>query len=120
MKRLIRAKSDNWIDWSEIEENEDFDITGEDFEDEIWHPYLREPEARINEKLKIFPEPSTQAGMGSVFIFDESGEDRWSSYDKEIDFYDWCDKEFDLAREASNADEYAKLYEEWMREVCGL
>lgn len=123
MKRYLHANTDNWIDWEAIEEDEDFDITGEDFEDQIFYPYLSNAENEVNEKLKIYPEPSVQGGFGGVYIFDESGENRWSPYDdddKVIDWYDWCEKEFNLARKASNAAEYAKLYENWMREVCGI
>ena len=123
MKRYVHAADTNWIDWKSIEEDEYFDITGEEFEDQIWQPYLGEAENKVNEKLQIFPEPSTQCGMGSVFIWDESGKDRWSAYDddsKVIDFYDWCEKEFNMARKAKNANEYAKLYEDWMRSVCEI
>ena len=82
--------------------------------------YLSDPEDEVNTELKIFPEPSVQGNSGGVFIFDESGKNRWSSYDAEVDWRDWSEREFDMARAANNAEEYKQMYREWMKEILPI
>lgn len=120
MKRYVHASSDNWIDWSLYEDGDDFDPTGEEFEEEIFDVYLRDPENEVNKELGIYPEPSIQGGSGSVFIFDESGQDRWDAYDISIDWWDWCDMECDMAMKAKNAEEYKQMYRKWMKEILPI
>ena len=116
MKRWIHA-STAWIDKEALYENEEFDIMGEEFEN-FWQEYLGGPETAINDKLNIFVEPSVRGESGAVFIFDESGEDRFETVS--VDWYDWCDTEFNLALKANSAEEYATLYEKWVRKLCGI
>ena len=120
MKKLIRATSNTWIDWDKIiREYEDFDITGEEFED-LWQEYLSDPEMAVNTELHINPEPSVRGGYGSVYIFDESGENRWDPFEDSkyvVDFYDWCEREFNMARKANNAQEYKNLYRKWIKNL---
>lgn len=42
---------------------------------------------RIFNKLQLFAEPSVQGHTGSLFIYDDSGKDRFSTFD--IDWEDW-------------------------------
>lgn len=118
-KKIFASKDTEWIDWEPYEE-EGLDVTGEEFEEEIWQSYLGSPENEVNEELGIFVEPSVQGSSGAVFIYDESGEGRWASSDTKVDWYDWCEKEFEMAREANNAEEYKKLYRQWMKEILPL
>lgn len=117
-KKVFASKDTEWVDWGFYEE--DLDVTDEVFEEEIWSRYLDDPENEVNQELEVFIEPSVQGSSGSVFIFDESGEDRWDNYDIEVDWYDWCDKECEMAMEAKNAEEYKKLYRQWMEEILPL
>ena len=117
MKRWIHAATDKWIDKEAMYEAGEFDVMGEEFE-ELWQTYLSEPESKVNKELQIFPEPSVQGYSGEVFIFDESSKMRFE--DVHVDWYDWCDQEMEMALQANNAQEYAELYRNWMKELCGI
>ncbi len=149
MKRQIKASEEDYEDeeYDDEYDDEDDEDLGvklnengwpvpdfwegiEDWEyfEDAWDTYLCGPEQQVNEELKIYPEPSTQAGIGSVYIFDESGEDRWGGDDDDddeydqrvVDFDDWCATECQLAIKAKSAEEYKELYRNWMKEVCGI
>lgn len=120
MKRYIRSNSQpNWPteeEWWDGFYNEDPDF----FLDNIWFEYLQEPENAVNNKLQVFPEPSTQGGVGSVFVFDESGQDRFSSEDTEYDFQDWTENEVEMAASSASAEEFAAKYEDFIRKLCNI
>jgi len=103
-----------WINFEDYEYYLDYD--SEEF-NELWSSYLGGPEADVNEELKIYPEPSTQGGSGAVFIHDESGEDRWDSFSKFVDYGTWCEKELEMAQEASSPEEYKNLYRNWILSI---
>ena len=108
----IEAGSYQWPtadEWYETDLTDDY---------EMWDLYLGDPERRIEEELQIFPEPSVQAGTGTVFIFDESGDDRFETV--KVDFWDWCDKEIELAAESANEEEYKQKFGAWMKELLGI
>ena len=121
MKRMIRANEATWPTPDEIEEMlSESDLTDEPFED-FWMAYLGRPENKINDELQLFVEPSVQGGSGIVEIYDESGQDRkengypWSS-----DFYEWCEREFNMAISSTSEEEYANKYREFIKEICGV
>ena len=116
MKRYIHASSDTWIDPA-ILKDEDFDITGPEMED-VWQKYFAKPEDIVNDELQIFCEPSVRGGDGAMFIFDESGEDRFDEV--EVNWYDWCDAEGHMAVESNNAKEYEQKYREYIKKLCGI
>ena len=113
MKRWIHAKTDNWPDASVFEEAED------DYEwEDVWDMYLSGPEVRVNDELKIFAEPSVQGHVGSMFLYDDSGEDRFD--DVEIDFGEWDQAEFEMAIDSNSAEEYEDKYRAYVKELCGI
>ena len=116
MKRYVHANT-GWIDNKDMYYDEDFDATGEEFED-FWQEYLGEPEDKVNKELKIFLEPSVRGSLGAMFIFDESGEGRFEP--AEIDWYEWCENELEMALKANSEKEYENLYRNYVKEVCGI
>lgn len=108
-------KQPNWVDREYIKA-----IASDEEMDALWETYLSGPEGQVNEELQIYPEASIQGGSGSVYIFDESGQDRWGSYDKKIDWNEWCDHELDLVLDSSNAEEYKQKYKAWMKDFLGI
>lgn len=97
----------NWPDpsyWDEVEDDE-----------EIYQSYLAGPEDKIETKLKVFTEPSTQGGVGSMFIYDQSGKNRFGPI--EVDYQEWCDAEFEMASSSKSAAEYAKKYEKFIKSL---
>ena len=83
--------------------------------DEIWNEYLDVPENVINQELQIFPEPSVQAGMGGMFIYDESGEHRFSTI--YVDYQEWCEAELEMAADSTSSEEYADRYRDYVLEL---
>jgi hypothetical protein len=88
--------------------------------EDAWDMYLSAPESKINDELQIYPEPSTQGGLGSMYIFDESGEDRFGDNQPSYDYSDWCDAEIEMASASSSAKEYAEKYREFVSNICGF
>lgn len=84
---------------------------------EYYDEYLCDAEDEINKKYKIFSEPSIQAGRGSVFIYDESGEDRFEGIS--VDFQEWCNKELEMAASSNSEREYKQRYENYIRGLIG-
>lgn len=89
--------------------NEDVD------DEELYDTYLADPEEEVNAKLKILVESSTQSGIGKIFIYDESGKNRFDMFS--IDYEDWCDDEFNMASSSKSATEYAKKYEKYIKRL---
>ena len=81
--------------------------------DELWEAYLAAPEAKVNKALEIEVEPSTQAGMGSVAIYDISEEGDGEQI-ASIDFGDWCEMEVELASSVRSAKKYTEEYRAWI------
>lgn len=112
MKRYIRSNTNNWPTesyWEEVDLSED---------EEVWDKYLCDPETEVDDNLQIFQEPSVQGGMGSMFIYDESDEDRFEPI--EIDFSDWCNEEITMAIDSKNAQEYKAKYKAYIKKLCGI
>lgn len=113
MKRMIKCSEDDWPSadyWYEFDSDEEFE--------DAWDSYLAGPEGRVVDELKIFCEPSVQGGMGGMFIFDESGEDRFETV--EVDFEDWCDNETEMAASSSNAAEYEAKFRKYVKDLCKI
>ena len=96
--------------WQHIDDDEAFE--------NAWNKYLAKPENAVNDELQIFPEPSTQGGLGSMFIFDESGQRNWDNQPS-IDFGEWCDAELSMASSSRSADEYAEKYRQYVLAIVG-
>lgn len=111
MKRWIHAATDvNWPSkeyWYSIEDDDEYD--------EAWGNYLSEPETQVSDELKIFAEPSTQGGRGSMFIMDTSGERRFNPIS--VDYMDWCDKEAYMAAASNSADEYKQKFKAYIEKL---
>lgn len=114
LKKRIVASRTNWP-FKRMKGKFPFD--GEEFED-VWSYYLSDPEAKVDKKLQIFTEPSIQGGSGSMFIYDESGKDRFDTMI--IDFDDWCQTEFELATQSTDANDYARNYENYVRDLLNI
>lgn len=100
-------------DWYNIESDEEFE--------NMWESYLSAPEDVVNQKLKIFPEPSIQGGMGTMFIHDESGRGRDNNdYPWAEDYQSWCDWELNGAASSRSASGYQKKYRQHIKELCGI
>lgn len=113
MKRMITASTKSWPTkdvWENIEDDYEFQ--------DLYDDYLGDPEAEVDDELQIFTEPSGQAGMGDIYITDDSGEERFEEV--VIDLNEFEDKEIELAAASSSADEYKEKFRAWMKEVCGL
>lgn len=81
----------------------------------FWDTWLSSPEEQVNNKLKVYCEPSTQGGVGDMVVFNEADEDTEPEY---IDFDTWTDNELDMAASSKNATEYKRKYEAFLREWC--
>lgn len=114
MKYYVKASSDKA--WN-FDEDYFMEMDDYDFED-FWSAYLSLPEDEVNTELQIFPEPSVQGGMGSMYIFDESGEERFS--DVSVDFGEWCDKQMVMAMNSKSAEDYKRQYREWVKDLCNI
>ena len=89
--------------------------------EELWSKWLSKPEDAINKQLQIFPEPSTQGGWGTMFIFDKSGQERdENGFPWKQDFGEWCDWQYRAAANSRNAEEYKQKYREHIRKLCGI
>lgn len=108
MKRYIRA---SWVDPS-VFDNDDFDM------EQFWQDYLCDPEDSVNSDLQVFAEPSGQGLLGSMFLFDESGKDRFSPV--EVDFDVWNNQEIDMAMNSSSAEDYADKYRAYIKQLCNI
>lgn len=88
--------------------------------DKAWEKYLKKPEAKVNKKLKVFPEPSTQGSFGYVYIHDESGNRDWDDDDEPIvDYMDWLENELYMASRSSTPAQYAEEYENYLKSLIG-
>lgn len=101
----------NEVDWPDKDYWSSLD--SDEFE-EAWQEYLADPEADVETKLKVFTEPSTQGGTGSMFIFDESGEDGETI---SVNFQDWTDEEFLMASNSDSAEEYKQKYYDYIYDL---
>lgn len=62
----------------------------------------------VYDKLQLFAEPSVQGNMGSLFIYDDSGEDRFESFD--IDWEDWNNDMIEMIASSKSKNDFkAKL-----------
>lgn len=84
---------------------------------DIWDEYLLTPESVVEHKYQIFVEPSVQAGQGGVFIYDESGKNRFETVC--VDYQEWCDKEIEMAAASKTGSQYRKKYEEYIKSLIG-
>ena len=91
----------------EFWENKDFHA-----DDDVWE-YLSGPEGEVSDELQVFIEPSTQGRMGSMYIFDESGENRFSSFG--VDYGDWLEIEYELACQSNSRERYKELFREYIQ-----
>ena len=111
MKRWIHASEErNWPapeDWEYVETDEDME--------EMWDKYLCRPEEAVSKELQIFLEPSVQGGMGEMFIYDESGEDRFESFD--VDFQDWNEREIQMAVDSKDEVEYKAKFKSYVENL---
>lgn len=114
LKWLSPAVSDKW---PSSRKWESLDLRSEAFED-MWNQWLASAESEVDKQLQIFTEPSIQGGYGSMFVFDESNQDRFESIS--VDFGDWCETEMYLAAQSRNEAEYKKKYEAWMKKLCNI
>ena len=85
----------------------------DDFDDEDVWEYLGGPEGEVADEFQVYIEPSIQGGMGGMFIFDESGENRFSSFS--MDYRDWLDIEYELACQSTSREEYKQLFREYIQ-----
>ena len=83
-------------------------------EDGMWERYLASPEDQVNNELNVFPEPSTQSGHGSMFIFDESGSDNEAI---QVNFDAWCRKQISMAASSKSADQYREKYKSYVQSL---
>lgn len=64
--------------------------------------------SEVYDKLQLFAEPSVQGNMGSLFIYDDSGEDRFESFD--IDWEDWNNDMIEMIASSKSKNDFkAKL-----------
>ena len=101
----------DWPDrdfWYDLYESED------DIED-AWHEYLCDPESEVEAELEIFTEPSVQGSIGDMYIYDESGEDRFDEI--QVDYTQWCNKELEMAANSSSAEEYKQKYRRYIKNL---
>lgn len=109
-KSRITASTDtsNWPD------PEYFETVDEDTE-EVWDNYLSEPEWDVADELQVSFEPSVQGSVGSMFIYDDSGEDRFEEI--EVDYGEWCNTELDLAYQSGSSEEYKQKFKEYIESL---
>lgn len=105
-----RVESTKWPDPERF--NQIYD--DEDMED-IWSTYLSGPEDEVQKELQIFCEPSTQGGVGGMFIFDESGEERFETV--EVDFSEWESNELDIASSSNSPEEYKQKFKAYVESL---
>lgn len=110
--KVIKASTEtnNWSD------PERFDMIYDDEDmDDIWITYLSGPEDEVQKELQIFFEPSAQGGVGGMFIFDESGEDRFDTI--EVDFSEWESNELDTAASSNSPEEYKQKFKAYVESL---
>ena len=108
-----RSRDADNIDWPDPERfNMIYD--DEDMED-IWSTYLCGPEDEVQKELQVFFEPSVQGGVGGMFIFDESEEDRFDPI--EVDFSEWESNELDMAAASNSPGEYKQKFKEYIESL---
>lgn len=83
-------------------------------DDSVWE-YIGGPEGEVESELQLFIEPSTQGGMGSIYIEDDSGLNRFSSFS--IDYGDWLDLEYDAARNSDSSDSFREIFKVYLLEL---
>lgn len=96
--------SKNWPS-SEVFRNS-FNDYDNGMSEEILCEYIYPIENKVNEELKVYPEPSIQGGHGGMFIHDESGKYESAYYD----YQEWCDTERDLAMISKSPQDFEKEY----------
>lgn len=84
--------------------------------DKAWKKYLKKPESKVNEKLKVLPEPSIQGNLGYMFINDTSGNRDWETEPK-VSYVDWVENEIDMASKSGSPSQYAKEYERYLKSL---
>lgn len=89
-----------------------------DDSNELYEKLLDEPESEVNVKLQIFCAPSTQGGQGMMFIYDASGQDRFDTIS--MDFAEWCEAEYQMAKSVKSSASYAKKYEKFVRDILNI
>lgn len=102
-RSTIKASEGSWID-----EDDFYDMDPEEF----WEKYLSGAEWELSDELKIYIEPSTQAGQGIVVIYDESGSDNESI---KVDYQDWIEHEQDIAGESDSEGEFKNTMREYIK-----
>ena len=107
MKRFYVKASVNWPDPS-YWEDETLDV------EDAWDTYFCDPEEAVNDELNIVMEPAVQGGMGSMFLYDDTGEHEDTI---EIDFDDWCQKEIEMAIDSSSSNEYKTKYRNYLKSL---
>ena len=112
MKRHFKVVASTNSGWIPQEDLEEMDV------EELWLEYFSRPEDEVAHELKLFFEPSTQNGVGDMVIFDESGQDRFEPV--EIDFSDWCDKEYDFAEASSSEEDYKRQFRDYVKKLCKI
>ena len=115
-ERYDRAYNDDRVQSTKWPDPERFDqiYDDEDMEN-IWSTYLSGPEDEVQKELQIFCEPSTQGGVGGMFIFDESGEDRFDTI--EVDFFFFFSNELDMAAASNSPEEYKQKFKEYVESL---
>lgn len=96
-------ESNRWID-----EDDFYDMDPEEFAE----TYLFSAEQKLEDELKIYIEPSIQAGQGVVVIYDESGSDNESI---EVDYQTWIEHEQDIASGSDSEEEFKNTMREYIK-----
>lgn len=104
-RRKSSAKWPNADFWEGLYDDEDFE--------EAWSKYLQGPEDVVNNEFNIFPEPSVQGGIGSVFIHDNDDE----RDPIEVDYDYWCDTEIQMAKASRSSKQYENKYRKWIKNL---
>lgn len=102
-RSAIKASESNWID-----EDDFYDMDPEEF----WEKYLSGAEWELSDELKIYIEPSIQGSQGSIYIFDESGED---NEEISVNYQDWIEHEQDIASESASEEEFKNTMREYIK-----
>jgi len=79
--------------------------------------YLNSLCKQVEERLDIYVEPSVQAGVGSVWIWDNSTDE---ALVEDYDYNDFNNDIFYLAANASNEAEFKSSYESYLTNLCRL
>lgn len=93
-----------WEVWEEGEDN--------------YFKYLQKPQEEVNEELDIFLEPSTQGGMGSMYVLDNTDDERFEPVS--VDFMEWCELEYEMATLSETEEEYKEKYKRYILDLTGL